>query len=136
MTGVCYDLNDTVGKLDKWNLCFVIYMFLSNNPSSGDMNSSNLPCLPKFIDNRFKALILLITDFLGQTLKFTDFRGTPLRPSFVFNLFTPSRMLLGKYGIKDNYFFEVNTKYNRARVKISDFKMLNGASALRGIGPL
>ena len=25
-------------------LCFVIYMFLSNNPSSGDINSSNLPC--------------------------------------------------------------------------------------------
>ena len=21
--------------LDKWDLCFVIYMFLSNNPSSG-----------------------------------------------------------------------------------------------------
>ena len=33
-------------------------------------------------------------------------------------------MLLGKSGIKDNYFFEVNTKYNRVRVKISDFKML------------
>ena len=25
-------------------LCFVIYMFLSNNPSSGDINSSNLSC--------------------------------------------------------------------------------------------
>ena len=24
---------------------FVIYLFLSNNPSSGDINSSNLPCL-------------------------------------------------------------------------------------------
>ena len=47
MTGVCYDLNDTVGELmvlDKWDLCFVIYMFLSNNPWSGDINSSNLPC--------------------------------------------------------------------------------------------
>ena len=31
--------------LDKWDLCFVIYMFLSNNPSSGDINSSNLSCL-------------------------------------------------------------------------------------------
>ena len=30
--------------LDKWDLCFVIYMFLSNNPSSGDINSLNLPC--------------------------------------------------------------------------------------------
>ena len=28
--------------LDKRDLCFVIYMFLSNNPSSGDINSSNL----------------------------------------------------------------------------------------------
>ena len=37
--------------LDKWDLCFVIYMFLSNNPSSGDINSSNLSCLflPKLI---------------------------------------------------------------------------------------
>ena len=24
---------------------FLSYMFLSNNPSSGDINSSNLPCL-------------------------------------------------------------------------------------------
>ena len=31
--------------LDQWDLCFVIYMFLSNNPSSGDINSSNLSCL-------------------------------------------------------------------------------------------
>ena len=31
--------------LDKWDLCFVIYMLLSNNPSSGDINSSNLSCL-------------------------------------------------------------------------------------------
>ena len=30
--------------LDKWDLCYVIYMFLSNNPSSGDINSSDLPC--------------------------------------------------------------------------------------------
>ena len=28
-------------------LCFVIYMFISNNPSSGDINSSNLPCFVK-----------------------------------------------------------------------------------------
>ena len=26
------------------DLCFVIYMFFSNNPSSGDINLSNLPC--------------------------------------------------------------------------------------------
>ena len=47
LTGVCYDLNDTEGELmvrDKWALCFVIYMFLSNNPSSGDINLSNLSC--------------------------------------------------------------------------------------------
>ena len=27
---------------------FVIYIFLSNNPSSGDINSSNLPCCNPF----------------------------------------------------------------------------------------
>ena len=30
--------------LDKWDFFCVIYMFLSNNPSSGDINSSNLSC--------------------------------------------------------------------------------------------
>ena len=47
LTGVCYYLNNLEGelRLDKWDLCFVIYMFLSNNPSSGDINSSNLSCL-------------------------------------------------------------------------------------------
>ena len=30
--------------LVKWDLCFVIYIFLSINPSSGDINSSNLSC--------------------------------------------------------------------------------------------
>ena len=45
LTGVCYDLNDTEGELRvKWDLCFVIYRFLSNNPSLGDINSSNLCC--------------------------------------------------------------------------------------------
>ena len=34
--------------LDKWDLCFVIYMFLSNNPSSGDIFSLNLSCFSKF----------------------------------------------------------------------------------------
>ena len=28
LTGVCYDLNGTEGEL--WDLCFAIYMFLSN----------------------------------------------------------------------------------------------------------
>ena len=37
--------------LDKWDLCFVIYMFLSNNPSSGYINSSNLPCFSVFKNN-------------------------------------------------------------------------------------
>ena len=27
----------------------MIYMFLSNNPSSGDINSSNLPCLTLYL---------------------------------------------------------------------------------------
>ena len=42
LTGVCYDLNDTKGELQV--LCFVIYMFLSNNPMSGDINSLKLTC--------------------------------------------------------------------------------------------
>ena len=40
---ICIILKVNQG-LDKWDLCFVIYMFLSNNPSSGDMNSSNVSC--------------------------------------------------------------------------------------------
>ena len=42
-----FDLNDTEGELqdlDKWDICFVIYIFLSNNPSSGEKNSSNVSC--------------------------------------------------------------------------------------------
>ena len=30
--------------LDNWDLCFMIYMFLCNYPSSRDINSSNLSC--------------------------------------------------------------------------------------------
>ena len=30
--------------LAKWDLCIVIYMFLSNNPSSWDINSLNISC--------------------------------------------------------------------------------------------
>ena len=30
-------------------LCFVVYMFLSCNPSSGDINLSNLSCFFEFI---------------------------------------------------------------------------------------
>ena len=30
----------------------MIYMFLSNNPSSGDINSSNLPCFPRLFINK------------------------------------------------------------------------------------
>ena len=44
LTGVCYDLDNTEGELQLCDLCFVIYMFLSNNPSSGDIHSSNLSC--------------------------------------------------------------------------------------------
>ena len=32
--------------LDKWNLCFVIYMFLSNNPSSGGYKFVEFALLP------------------------------------------------------------------------------------------
>ena len=30
----------------------MIYMFLSNNPSSGDINSSNLSCFPMHSEDR------------------------------------------------------------------------------------
>ena len=49
--------------LDKWDLCFVIYMFLSNNPSSGDINSSNLSCfyhkLGKMSQNLSSASVVI-----------------------------------------------------------------------------
>ena len=35
----------------------MIYMFLSNNPSSGDINSSNLPC---FIKNMIFCMLEVI----------------------------------------------------------------------------
>ena len=35
-------------RFEKWDLCFVIYMFLLNNPSSGDINSLNLSCFSLF----------------------------------------------------------------------------------------
>ena len=34
----------------------MIYMFLSNIPSAGDINSSNLPCLGLFLNKRLKDL--------------------------------------------------------------------------------
>ena len=61
LNSVCYDLLDTEGGgsgLDKLDLCFVIYMFLSNNPSPGDKKSSNLSCciLVSSVDNLCKQL--------------------------------------------------------------------------------
>ena len=37
----------------------MIYMFLSNNPSSGDINSSNLPCLILFVKREIRLFKLL-----------------------------------------------------------------------------
>ena len=34
----------------------MIYMFLSNNPSSGDINSSNLPCLNQLFQKLFSEI--------------------------------------------------------------------------------
>ena len=36
----------------------MIYMFLSNNPSSGDINSSNLPCY--FLATLTSDLVLIV----------------------------------------------------------------------------
>ena len=49
-------------ELDKRDLCFVIYMFLSNNPSSGDINSSNLPCYFRKEAAKFEMILLQIID--------------------------------------------------------------------------
>ena len=49
-------------KKEKKDLCFVIYMFLSNNPSSGDINSSNLSCFPKIrrdVTNLLSATVVI-----------------------------------------------------------------------------
>ena len=57
--------------LDKWDLCYVIYMFLSNNPSSGDINLSNLPCLVQHLlhQNKGTAILYLFpnANFLYQS---------------------------------------------------------------------
>ena len=37
----------------------MIYMFLSNNPSSGDINSSNLPCCTLLCVRSSIAIILM-----------------------------------------------------------------------------
>ena len=44
----------------------MIYMFLSNNPSSGDIDSSNLPCFI-YVPAGFSKLLLAL--ILGGTSK-------------------------------------------------------------------
>ena len=47
LTGICYDLNNTEGELkglDKMGFMFCDLHVSLNNPSSGDINSSNLSC--------------------------------------------------------------------------------------------
>ena len=46
----------------------MIYMFLSNNPSSGDINSSNLPCLSKF----FQSVLIWVQTFCVYRLSAVD----------------------------------------------------------------
>ena len=57
----------------------MIYMFLSNNPSSGDINSSNLPCWP--LHTRFCDLVRW-TVVIGAMLK-TGFGKKVHIPGFV-----------------------------------------------------
>ena len=44
----------------------MIYMFLSNNPSSGDINSLNLPCLSCF---KFHAVLFNLIHVVVYTYK-------------------------------------------------------------------
>ena len=54
--------------LDKWGLCFVVYMFLSNYPSSGDINSSNLSCFYQNYKPRYT--VIPITTVRGSLIIF------------------------------------------------------------------
>ena len=57
LTGICYDLNNT--ELDKMGFMFCDLHVSLNNPSSGDINSSNLPCCPCFSIGNYKAKPIL-----------------------------------------------------------------------------
>ena len=43
-------------------------MFLSNNPSSGDINSSNLSCFPHIFVHIWKSLPVFMGVYLGKDL--------------------------------------------------------------------
>ena len=68
--------------LDKWDLCFVIYMFLSNNPSSGDINSSNLSCSTLFQNRLYqefsieKGLLINAEQLNGKKVTFLLYKNT------------------------------------------------------------
>ena len=50
----------------------MIYMFLSNNPSSEDINSSNLSCLVLVVTQEFTVLLLhLMTRAVDQGIHHT-----------------------------------------------------------------
>ena len=73
----------------------MIYMFLSNNPSSGDINSSNLSCF--FI-------------LLGATLKGKNM--LPIELSLIGHLAYGSIGRKYRYISIYCYFFEKHVKYN------------------------
>ena len=50
----------------------MIYMFLSNNPSSGDINSSNLSCLFIFLFRHFTDVETFVLE-LGTIFFFSKF---------------------------------------------------------------
>ena len=52
----------------------MIYMFLSNNPSSGDINSSNLPCYIPITDTTLELSVFWPSDTESRIneLRFSD----------------------------------------------------------------
>ena len=61
----------------------MIYMFLSNNPSSGDINSSNLSCLQYFLVLSLKKInaemsFLRVNDLLLVCIVQNHYADSPL----------------------------------------------------------
>ena len=76
----------------------MIYMFLSNNPSSGDIDSSNLPCL--WCYSRVHVIVLLRPIML---LAFTK-KKYRLTPDYLFAFFSIHHLLLKRKKNSQAYF--------------------------------
>ena len=66
----------------------MIYLFLSNNPSSGDINSSNLPCF-----------IQILVEF-SVSANSEDSDQTPSLSWVCTGCLCPTKKMLGLYGLK------------------------------------